>query len=135
MTSRGIGDVRRVLGAPKSWIEATFGKPEPPIPDRRGDPLLGFVAGQVTRWESQVVREAEEYRGRKIDGVVVQRYAFDILRQTAAVRRVLVRYAKAVDAGAPEAAALRGVLADLSFAGSTHPDWREDWNDEAPPAS
>lgn len=77
MTSRGIGDVRRVLGQPKSWIEQTFPKPAPPLPDARGDALIGFVCSRVTQWESQVETEAAEYRDRPL-GAAMVRYALDI---------------------------------------------------------
>ena len=125
--------MRRVLGEPKSWIEHTFHRQQPDLPDALGDPLVGFLCARVTGWEGQVVTEANEYRNGA-NGAVIVRYARDIRAQCAAVRRVLVRYAEARDADAPEAEALRGVIADLSFAFSNHPDWREDWNEEAPPA-
>jgi hypothetical protein len=133
MTSKGIGDVRRVLGAPQSWIAATFAKPEPPLPYRKGDELLGFVCHHVANWESQVATEAQEYRDQKIDGAAMQRYAYDIRRQCAAVRRILVRYAEAAEAQSPEAEVLRGVVAELARGFSNDPTWREDWDHPAPP--
>lgn len=126
MTSRGIGDVRRVLKQEQSWIELTFHPPQPEFPDDRGDRLLRFLFHQVSSWEGQVAIEANEYRDRPL-GPALTRYAQDIRKQCSAVRRVIARYAAARDSGAPEADALRDVLADLATRYSGHPDWRETW--------
>jgi hypothetical protein len=127
MTSRGVGDVRRVLGQPQSWVELNFRKQEPPLPDPLGDPLLRFLCSQLHSWEDQVVVEANEYHRQPL-GAALVRYAQDIRHQLAAIRLVLVRYAEARDADAPEAPALRAVLDDLATAYQhRHPDWREDW--------
>src|SRR6266540_650002 len=108
MTSRGIGDARRVLGQPQSWVELNFGKQEPALPD----PLVRFLCSQLHSWEDQVVVEANEYRRQPL-GAALVRYAQDIRHQLAAIRMVLVQYAEARDADAPEAPALRAVLVDL----------------------
>lgn len=133
MTSRGIGDARRVLGAPQSWIDNTFAKPEPPLPNRKGDDLLDFVCTHLAHWESQVATEAQEYHDREITGEALVRYAYDIRRQCAAIRRILVRYAEARDEQAPELAELREVIDDLARAWVNQPTWREDWSKPAPP--
>ncbi|WP_350279322.1 hypothetical protein [Kribbella sp. HUAS MG21] len=126
MTSRGIGDAQRVLGQPRSWVEQTFPKPTPALPDAAGDTLLGFVCSQVRQWETQVATEAAEYRNQVL-GAAMVRYALDIRRQCAALRRILARYGDARDAGEPEAVRMREFIADVATAWSAHPDWRDDW--------
>lgn len=128
MTSRGIGDVRRVLGEEKSWIAQHFDRPAPPLPDRNGDPLLDFVCLRLLERENQVVTEAREYHDIDVPGAVVHRYALDVRRQCAALRRVLVRYAEARDSNHPDLPWLREIIQDLSFAWSNDPRWRERWD-------
>lgn len=129
MTSRGIGDVRRVLGdrQPTSWIAQNFPTPQPPIPRlEHRDDLYDFVSNQLTNRESMVATEARDYH-RGENGIVFIRWANDIRRQLAAMRRILIRYAKARETGGPELQLMRGVLADVATSFSQHPDWREDW--------
>lgn len=125
MTSKGIGDVRRVLGEPQSWIDQHFARPEPRLPRANGDGLIEFLNHHVTKWEGQVATEAREYHdgGR---GAAFLRWALDIRRQCAAIRRILARYGAARDAGSPEAGLIREHLRDLATAWSNDPDWRED---------
>ncbi|MBB5979874.1 hypothetical protein [Kribbella solani] len=128
MTSRGVGDVQRVLGQPQSWIELNFATPEPPLPTPLGDPLLEFLCSQVSGWERQVETEANEYHRQPL-GAALVRYAQDIRAQLAAIRLVLARYGEARDAGAAEAPVLRAVLVDLATAyRHRHPDWRAEWS-------
>lgn len=128
MTSRGIGDVRRVLSdrQPQGWIAQNFPAPQPPIPRVDDDRLYAFVSGRLTTWENQVAIEAREYHLGS-NGAAVLRWAHDIHLHCAAVRRILVRYAEAREANSPELPLLRGVLADIATSFSRHPDWREDW--------
>ncbi|WP_132190140.1 MULTISPECIES: hypothetical protein [Kribbella] len=127
MTSKGIGDVRRALGQPKSWIEQTFPKPWPPLPPARGDAQLGFVCARVSQWETQVATEAAEYRSQPL-GAAMVRYARDIRQQCAAIRSVLARYGEMRDADSPDLAAVRWIIQALSIAWRNHPDWREEWS-------
>jgi hypothetical protein len=115
-----------VLGQPASWIEQTFPKPTTALPDAAGDRLLGFVCSQVRQWETQVATEAAEYRNHAL-GAAMVRYALDIRRQCAALRRILARYGDARDAGLAEAVWMRECIKDIATAWSAHPDWRDDW--------
>jgi len=126
MTSRGIGDVRRVLGRPKSWIDQTFAKPAPQLPDAGGDALLGFVCDRVRQWESQVVTEAAEYRDQPL-GPAMVRYALDICRLCAPLRLILAQYAEMRDGDPAASPALRRTIQELSTAWRNHPDWRDEW--------
>ncbi|MET9313096.1 hypothetical protein ABZX12_14830 [Kribbella sp. NPDC003505] len=126
MTSRGIGDVRRVLGQPKSWIDQTFAKPAPPLPDVRGDALLGFVCDRVRQWESQVENEAAEYHDRPL-GPAMVRYALDIRRLCTALRLVLAQYGEMRDADPGASRVIRRTVQELSTAWRNHPDWRDEW--------
>lgn len=126
MTSRGIGDVRRVLGQPKSWIDQTFSKPTPALPDARGDALLGFVCDRVRQWESQVETEAVEYRDRPL-GPAMVRYALDIRRLCAAIRLVLAQYGETRDTDPTAAPVIRRTIQELSTTWRNHPDWRDEW--------
>lgn len=130
MASSGYGDVRRVLGdrQPQGWIAQNFPTPQPEIPRVHGDRLYDFLSGQLTNWESQVAIEAREYHLGP-NGAAVLRWAQDIRRHSASVRRILVRYAEAREANSPELPLLRGVLADIAASFSRHPDWREDWGE------
>lgn len=74
MTSRGIGDVQRVLGDPPTWRQIEFGPQLPALPRRHLDPLVSFVASQVRTLEDQVQTEAVDCRQRNL-GPVVVRYA------------------------------------------------------------
>lgn len=127
MTSKGIGDVRRVLGQPQAWIDQNFTRPQPALP-AVDDELYRFVASQVTSWESQVAIEAREYQAGT-NAAAVLRWAHDIRRQCAAVQRILVRYAETTQAATSEQPQLRGVLADLATSFTDHPDWRGDWGE------
>lgn len=128
MTSRGIGDARRVLGDQASWIDQNFHRPTPPLPDRRGDQLLDFVSQHIREWETMVALEAREYHDTDVPGAVVFRYAQDIRRQCAAIRRVLVRYAEARDTQHPDLPWLREIIRDLSYTWNNDPRWREHWD-------
>lgn len=136
MTSRGVGDVRRVLGqtAHKSWIAQNFPTPHPDIPHLSGDPLYSFLVHEITSWETRVAVEAREYQAGS-NAAAILRWAQDIRRQCAAVRRVLVRYAEAKQTNGPQLPGIRAVLADLATSFSRHPDWREDWDQNRPDQS
>lgn len=127
MTSRGIGDVRRVLGQPKSWIDQTFPKPAPQLPNARGDALLGFVCDRVRQWEAQVATEAAEYRNQPL-GAAMVRYALDIRRLCAALRLVLAQYGEIRDADPAASIAIRRNIQELGTAWRNHPDWRDEWS-------
>jgi hypothetical protein len=127
VTSKGIGDVRRVLGQPQGWIDQNFTRPGPSLPHADGDRLVDFFIRHTTRWESEVAIEAREYRDLP-GGAAFLRWALNIRRQCAALRLVLARYAEAREAGASEVALLRGQLRDLATAWNNDPDWRDDWD-------
>ncbi|WP_134006257.1 hypothetical protein [Kribbella sp. VKM Ac-2566] len=127
MTSRGIGDVRRVLGQPQSWIDQNFTRPRPDLPKANGDRLLEFLCLHIIRWESEVATEAREY-SRGPGGAAFLRWAINIRRQCDALRLVLARYGEARDTDAPEAPLLREQLRDLATAFNNDPDWREHWD-------
>lgn len=127
MTSKGIGDVRRVLGQPQSWIDQNFTRPGPPLPRANGDRLLEFLNHHVMDWEGEVATEAREYRDRP-GGAAFLRWALNIRRQCAALRRVLARYGEARDANSPDVPLLREQLRDLATAWNNDPDWRDDWD-------
>lgn len=127
MTSRGIGDARRILGQPQSWIDQHFPPQHPPLPQARGDQLLSFAIHQVANWENQVTVEAREYR-TGTHGAAFIRWATDIRRHCSAVRRVLARYAHARDTESPELPCLRETIRDLVTSWDRHPDWRENWD-------
>jgi hypothetical protein len=133
MTSRGVGDVRRVLGQsePQSWVAQNFPSPGPQLPNVRGDKLFSFVASQVAGWESQVALEAREYQSGD-HAAAILRWAQDIHRHCASVRRVLVRYAEATVSESPELPSLRATLEDLARSFSRHPDWHENWDSAGP---
>jgi hypothetical protein len=126
MTSRGIGDVQRVLGQPQSWIDQHFTRPEPPLPDANGDPLIAFVNHYVATWENQVATEAREYSTGP-HGAAFLRWAHDIRRQCAALRRVLARYGEARDTGSPQVPLMREQIRDLATAWNNVRDWPDDW--------
>jgi hypothetical protein len=127
MTSRGIGDVRRVLGQSQGWIDQHSIRPEPPLPSPNGDPLVAFLGHHVTRWESEVATEAREYRTGPGSAAFL-RWALNIRRLCAALRLVLARYGEARDADAPEVSLLREQLRDLAAAFNDKHDWRDDWD-------
>ncbi|TCC35084.1 hypothetical protein [Kribbella sindirgiensis] len=127
MTSKGIGDVRRVLRQPQSWIDQNFTQPTPRLPRANGDRLLEFLNHHVMRWESEVATEAREY-SKGPGGAAFLRWAHNIRRQCAALRLVLARYGEARDADAPEAPWLREQLVNLATAFNNDPDWRADWD-------
>lgn len=125
MTSRGVGDVRRVLGQPHSWIDLTFAEPEPRLPDARGDALLGFVCDRVRQWESQVATEAAEYRDQPL-GPAMVRYALDIRRLCAALRLILAQCDELRDTDPSALPSVRRTIQELSTAWTNHPDWRDE---------
>ncbi|MEV0285582.1 hypothetical protein AB0H36_15835 [Kribbella sp. NPDC050820] len=126
MTSKGIGDTRRVLGQAKPWTEQTFPKPRPPLPDPRGDALLEFVCARVREWETQAATEAAEYRNQPL-GPAMVRYALDIRRLCAAIRLILARYDEMRDASPSAPPEIRRTIQELSTAWRNHPDWRDEW--------
>lgn len=128
VTSKGYGDARRVLGVPQSWIDQNFARPEPPLPDRNGDKLLDFVCLHLRDWEHQVAVEAQEYHDRDVNGQALVRYAHDIRRQCAAIRRILARYGEVRDTDSPEAAELRRVIMDLATTWSNDVRYPQDWD-------
>ncbi|MFC6156125.1 hypothetical protein [Kribbella jiaozuonensis] len=127
MTSKGIGDVRRVLGQPQSWIDQHFARPAPDLPDSGGDPLVDFLSYQIRRWESEVATESREY-SQGPGGAAFLRWALNIRRQCNALRLVLAQYAEARAADAPETLVLREQLDHLATAFNSHPDWRATWD-------
>lgn len=127
MTSKGIGDVRRVLGQPQSWIDQNFTRPTPDLPKANGDRLLEFLNHHVMGWESEVATEAREY-SKGPGGAAFLRWAHNIRRQCAALRLVLARYGEARDTNAPEVEQLRKVLGDLATAFNNDPDWQGEWD-------
>lgn len=126
MTSKGLGDARRVLGTPQSWIDQNFARPEPPLPDRHDDPLLDFVCLHLRDWENQVAIEAQEYHDEQ-HGQVIVRYAKDIRRQCAAIRRILDRYGEVRMEECPEADELRRVIKDLASTWSNDVRYPDEW--------
>ena len=137
MTSRGIGDVRRVLGDPPTWRQIEFGPQLPVLPRRHPDPIVTFVASQVHTLEDQVQTEAVEHRKRDL-GPVVVRYAHHVLDLTAGYRRVVMRYVDALDAGAPagEVDQLRRAVAAIAVVWQKKAHgWRSEWLDEPDPAT
>jgi hypothetical protein len=136
--SRGIGDVRRVLGDPPTWQQVEFHRQLPELPRRHPDPLVHFVVSQILQLEEQARTEATEYRNRD-SGPVVVRYAHYVLDLTAGYRRVVVNYTDALDAGTPtaEARQLRAAVAAVAAVWRKAREWRSEWSDEpevpAPP--
>jgi hypothetical protein len=126
MISKGLGDARRVLGTPQSWIDMHFAKPAPPLPEQHGDPLLRFVCQHLREWEQQVVIEAQEYRHRDL-GPAMVRYAHDIRRQCAAIRLILHRYGQISSEDGPEAHELRRVIKDLASTWSNDVRYPDEW--------
>ncbi|MEV8373025.1 hypothetical protein AB0P21_09825 [Kribbella sp. NPDC056861] len=130
MGSRGIGDVRRVLGdrQPQGWIDLHFSRPAPALPDIRGDALFSFVAHQLTGRENQVAIESREYQDGA-HGAAFLRWALDMRRQCDAIRHILVRYGEAHDSDSPDLSCLRQTLKDLAGSWSNEYGWRESWDD------
>jgi hypothetical protein len=127
VTSKGIGDVRRVLGQPQGWIDQNFTRPTLPLPNANGDRLVQFLNHHVARWESEVATEAREY-SKGPGGAAFLRWALNIRRHCAAPRLVLARYGEARDANAPDLSLLREQLCELATAFNNDPDWNDDWN-------
>ena len=119
--------MRRVLGQSQGWIDQHFLRPEPPLPEPNGDPLVEFRCQHIMRWENEVATEAREYSTGPGSAAFL-RWALNIRRQCAALRLVLARYRQARDAAAPGMSLLREQLRDLATAFNDKHDWRDDWD-------